>query len=827
MADNKQSNAWYIKDDAGMKGPFSELEVRRLFSSNKIPQSATIRQGASAWRSAVDVQVLFDELDESGWYVLDSLQKTTGPFTARRLVELIEGRNAPGELKVKKGKIGNWQDPRTAIDLIKVELTSASNPTPEQTDSKAVDNPSILRNLATQIGQQAHLKSIEMLDLPKAHLMLGLRAFETQTGRESQETIFSQIEEIDSEIVALRSPIDKLPNETLGDKTTRLAQEAKRRIEIESLQKKRRSQLIALGSRIAENPKLDNESVLSGEIEKIRKLKAQTESLQSKVSQGRANSVSFFRTGKRWLVGVGLLLTFVFIGYWWLRPKTADERLQSAIAESRRDLQEAEEDRMEQVEQRKQQSTERAATEVERLQRAIKEMRKRNENSKEPSEVNGENDVIVAKLEKDLKLLEAKEKQKRSDDSKRQELAKQRIATREALESAQVNRMALCDDLFGKIELSLDKSIQLSDFLLESGAILGLRGPNLNKILSHLAEKDWLAIVNLLLEKNYPELPDGREIATAADRLKKYEFQVLLRTESQLVRDSVAKPEFGRLLAALSVTSSTKYDVLELEEKHSWNHHPDGIGFTQVWSPNQGSTIVTLVSQSEFNAKRVEFRQSFVQRLAYLNEKSRLGEIESDLLPDLRRATVQTTKDSIAAWALTRSIDLDEKGGSSFDPGNKLFALPKRGRYLHVSKDPKTNEEKKGEVIVFCEDIVAWGGHGSNDIGALYVRDRSHPVEKEGLYVFRGETTGLFVVRAHGENTYHATVLWGDFANYQTLQDLVDSATATRELSGKWQSDDCRITGVYNDDANLKKQWKAILAKNAPFCLKPLPVKRK
>ena len=70
MSSDEQAKevAWYIKDANGLTGPFSESNIREKFRQGKIDDLASIRQGNSSWRLASEVQKLFEELEQSGWY---------------------------------------------------------------------------------------------------------------------------------------------------------------------------------------------------------------------------------------------------------------------------------------------------------------------------------------------------------------------------------------------------------------------------------------------------------------------------------------------------------------------------------------------------------------------------------------------------------------------------------------------------------------------------------------------------------------------------------------------------------------------------------------
>ncbi len=798
-----------------MAGPYSEVEIRRLFAARKISPTAMIRQGTSNWRNASEVIAIFEELDKNGWYVQNSALKTSGPFTARRLLELIQSGTVAQEFSVKQGKNGQWQEVSAALALLSSSDANAS--TVEAPNVESQNQQAGLKGLAASFGQQAHFKSIEMIDLPKAYLSIGLRAMETQACRAQLEAWFSQLEQIDSQLIELRVPVPKLPNETLSDKTTRLAQQARQRIESESLQQQRRTRLIELGRKISENPAWDKEGVFAEDIEKVRKLKDQLRTLQGKITTTNSSNSEYFKRWKMRLIGACAATILACVAYWYLQPRSAEEELQQAIADTQEELKQAAEDRQEQLEELMRKATERTRAEVERLQRAIKDMRSRSETAKNSGIASKENAATVAQLERELRQLEANEQQRLADETRKLEIETQKRATQEALDKAQQDRSAYCKEVFGRIRLDPDKTIRLSEFLTSTGTTVELRGPGLDKFRKAIEQERWLDLINLLLEREFSELPNSDQIKSAARALQSREFQILLKTNSPLIRDTFAKPEFNRTLVTLSMPEDESGANFDVDMNDRWSMHPDGIGFMQAWTASHGATCVTLVDRSELNEKHKEFTLAWVQRLEYLTEKARLGEIEEDILPELKRAAGQTARENVEVWALTRAIAGETTNDTTKAAATKLFSLPKRGRYMGESFST-AKKQSQPAMLIFCEDIAAWSNH-LGEAHALYIRDRNHPLEKQGMYVYLGKTSGVFVVRAFSNQAFHASVYWGGNRDSATLDELISSSGASSDLTGIWQSDDCRIINFVGNDAEMKKQWKSILATYAPTCL--------
>ena len=69
-------------------------------------------------------------------------------------------------------------------------------------------------------------------------------------------------------------------------------------------------------------------------------------------------------------------------------------------------------------------------------------------------------------------------------------------------------------------EISFELKHELSASLKRQGATVSLRGRDLPGIMKHHANKDWLALLEVMDNREYDEFPMGQGIANAAADLK-------------------------------------------------------------------------------------------------------------------------------------------------------------------------------------------------------------------------------------------------------------------------------------------------------------------
>ncbi len=675
-----------------------------------------------------------------------------------------------------------------------------------------------------------------MLELPKANLQLGLRAFEYLIGREILRRCYAEIEAVDKAIILARQPIEKISSETMADKAARMALEAKRRLELESLQMTRRAKIAQLGASIADDPSIDQSNDLAELIANVQRLNATKLEIESKLERLTSQGWPW----RRFIAVVGLIAIVMVGGYWFFRPLTASERLERAIARSKQELLaeqraewEEEEESLRNVELEAERATAKAAAEMERLEKEIQRRRERSDQSKSREELDESYLAATTKLESELRMLEMEEKERKKLTESRLQKEKEKAATQKSLEVAQDHLKNLCESLFEEIDLLPTRSVAVSKQLMENGVEVELRGSDIERIRSYLEERDWLSLINLLLQSSYVELPDADQVREAAERLRNFNFQILVKSTSPVVRQSVNRPELGRVLASVSVDIHGGLENLKVEANSDWTPHPDGIGFMQPWSPDRGRTVIAILPQAEIAKKSSEFQSLFASKLRYYEEKAKLGEISSEMLPSTKLDEVRALRDRVMAWALVRSESDQVQAGQQKDMGVSLFSIPKPGRYKCTFVDSKTHQKVEPQFLIFAEDIAGLvSGKDGSEISHLWIRHRSHPIERMGLYVYRlaeEVENGILVVQSfNGSAIVLSSYVGPDLETAEVLRDKSLSSKA-HDIWGHWLEGGYRIDGVQNPPkkSSLPKNWRDLLTKHAPSCLSQQPKKRK
>ncbi len=164
---------WYIKDLHGLSGPYSEVDIRGKLRQGSIDPQASIRQGNSAWRKASEVQKLFEELDQSGWYFQYSTH-TLGPYTPVRLLNLIESGRVPKGSTIRCGSTASWITIESAVPLLREAVARLQKPNPleplvtsAKTTVRGPNGASTLRRWQTKLGFKHSSNRFKCLNYPK------------------------------------------------------------------------------------------------------------------------------------------------------------------------------------------------------------------------------------------------------------------------------------------------------------------------------------------------------------------------------------------------------------------------------------------------------------------------------------------------------------------------------------------------------------------------------------------------------------------------------------------------------------------------------------
>lgn len=114
MAHGAQSD-WFLKDERGEHGPFSEPEMRRFVRASESSE-LEVRQGNSAWHSADVIREKIRELAREGIYIRFK-GAAEGPFTLRRAYDVLKPMSPKG-IDVRTGKKGDWVEAETWLSKV-------------------------------------------------------------------------------------------------------------------------------------------------------------------------------------------------------------------------------------------------------------------------------------------------------------------------------------------------------------------------------------------------------------------------------------------------------------------------------------------------------------------------------------------------------------------------------------------------------------------------------------------------------------------------------------------------------------------------------------
>ncbi len=332
--------------------------------------------------------------------------------------------------------------------------------------------------------------------------------------------------------------------------------------------------------------------------------------------------------------------------------KTPEERLSAALSSAIEDMHAQIEDQNLQNTEATTATLNQAATEIERLRSSIKETRSRSKQKELEQNLRNEFESMSIRLEGELHILEEKEKARVAAEVRRSEAKQKQEQIRIAATEAQAERKRLCERLFTQVEVNPDVSVRIADILAEFKTSLELRGENYERIAKDLKDQNWLSLINTLLRKNYTELPETQAIESAVATLANYDFQLLLRITDPEILQYFEQPDSEIKIMTTWVASSQDKQSLTLCDRQAWKKHPDGIGLLQNWNPSQGRSVITLISQKHWKAKQKELSDTYDTRVAYLQEKSRIGEIPKDLLPQFYESLQLEFLQRMAGWAL-------------------------------------------------------------------------------------------------------------------------------------------------------------------------------
>jgi hypothetical protein len=591
----------------------------------------------------------------ANWFVTIE-GKEQGPLTNGQLRQLaVEGQLQPNDLvsreglaaSIVAGKIRGLFPPESAPGK-----PTGAEPSPiSATKSSA---PSALRDAADRITRAATIKKLQLHDLPEAEFVIGRRAYEESLGVETLGETFANVRQLEQEVEAKKQPELALPQETLADRTKRLAFEAKKRVDVESLLKRRKQLLIETGSRIRQDSANLLWSPLIAEIQAAEQIAEKLASLQAEDQASGGASMLKRRLLQGALIAALLLAVGLFL---YDAATTSPEELHAAnlvrIEADRKSRQEtleaekAEERLAHEVKSQELLAKRQAEEQRRKLETEAAERKRRQEQEWEELEEERERAEAAAQSRQ--------EEQERQQREQAEAERNQRKAEEEA-KAAQTARLQLAESLFSTISLDPKANVQLAASIRKLNASLELKSPEVDKLNELLVAKDWLGLINHLQRAEYREYPDESLIQSAYQSLTTGNYWLLVRTSRpNLVNDS-SGPQLLRVLLPLpSEEVILDYDHFSLADiNDGWQLHPDGLGYLTRWAPTGGRSIVLIANRRELYDALRPITDQLNAQCAAIRKKIELGEIDGTTGRTQIRELLQKSQDRVEAGLMKR-----------------------------------------------------------------------------------------------------------------------------------------------------------------------------
>ena len=152
------------------------------------------------------------------------------------------------------------------------------------------------------------------------------------------------------------------------------------------------------------------------------------------------------------------------------------------------------------------------------------------------------------------------------------------------------------------------------------------------------------------------------------------------------------------------------------------------------------------------------------------------------------------------------------------------FPLPDSGTYSGQNRNTSSNRSDVAYTIL-SEDVFCYGQPPpSRKIGGIWVRDRTHAIEKLGYYVFRQWPSpgSIVVVKSFEDGRYVAPYFNGPNLESADLMENPSLAESSGEFWGSRISDDCTVDGTYDRGfkSDIHETWKTSLSEFAPNMLR-------
>jgi hypothetical protein len=255
-------------------------------------------------------------------------------------------------------------------------------------------------------------------------------------------------------------------------------------------------------------------------------------------------------------------------------------------------------------------------------------------------------------------LAAIKEQTQAELDAVRKE-ADQQKAAREAARRAAAKSTAITEALEERIrqeeltdyakqefsKLNIAPELLLSQSLQSLGGAARIRGSDREAILSLYNQSDWLGLMNHFHETEWTEIPSQSAVDRAVEMLRKHEFPVVVAAPLERLGEKTQ-------LVMISLKDEDSNPVRA--QWRRWNPHPDGIGFIQPWSANDGQPIFVLAPEFDetFQQQLNQINMQFDATRDALKSKLKLGDIDQAAYDAGVAAAIKQAHAAGRQWAL-------------------------------------------------------------------------------------------------------------------------------------------------------------------------------
>jgi len=279
---------------------------------------------------------------------------------------------------------------------------------------------------------------------------------------------------------------------------------------------------------------------------------------------------------------------------------------------------------------------------VEEARRKLSEMVKADQEAaeKRAQEQQEQAEAARRKAQEEERSRAEARRQKEEEDARRRE---------ESMKAAEAQEQQEYDEILQELaQLNLRPQVYLSHSLRETGASIEYRGQDVGVIQGYYDQKDWMGLVNCLTADNHEGNGDRPSISSARKALRELtserRFFVVIRFQDPLPPDErvrffvLGSTLEGGKLVSLSwggvhserVYVSTQVEGTFVVSTWRWRHgaqygldkHPDGIGYTYEWDPEELANTDILVMLSDKTQKLD--RTVFDSRVSAEEAESRL-----------------------------------------------------------------------------------------------------------------------------------------------------------------------------------------------------------